>query len=289
MDFRRVKAILLIVFLLLNAFLAVQLWVLHSAISVYAEPQSDQLANAKSALLMDHVRVDAPIPASPEEPLSMLRVTPSPVSLRAYADIVLPVRSAAPPRLVKGRWQIDTPYGSVRQLERGSFSVTFAPSHAGLGRIPVRPAHFFSDLKRWFSKHGYNFHDYETLSSWSAHGVHEETFVQQYQGYPLFGAHLEIQVKGGWLYGFTQTVLVVRGAQPPRAINTAANALLSLASFLDRAKINVDNTIVGIQLGYGSGITSDTEWYLAPMWRVASRLGIFYINAFTGEVGVGKE
>lgn len=288
MDFRRVKAILLIVFLLLNAFLASQLWALHTAISVYAEPQSDQLANAKSALLLDHVQVNASIPASPG-PLAMLRATPSPVSLQTYADAVLPAQKPGAPRWVHGHWEVRAAAGTVTELGRGRFSVVFAAARRGPGRILVRKTHFLGDLKRWFSKHGYNFSEYGILSSWSAHGVREETFAQQYQGYPLFGARLDVLVKGGWLVGFTQTVQNVRGAQSPRAVNTAANALLSLASFLDRTRINGDNTIVDVRLGYYSGVVTDTAWYLAPTWRIASHAGVFYANAFTGEVGVGAQ
>ncbi len=288
MDFRRVKAILLIVFLLLNAFLASQLWALRTAVSVYAEPESDQLANAKSALLMDHVRVNAPIPVSPG-PLAMLRTTPSRVSLQTYAGAVLPGQRPGAPRRVHGHLEVRTAAGTVTELGRGSFSVAFSTARRGPGRIPVRSTHFLADLKRWFSKHGYNFSEYGILSSWSAHGVHEETFVQQYQGYPLFGARLDAVVKGGWLVGFTQTVQSVRAVEPPRSVNAAANALLSLASFLDRARINADNTIVDMRLGYYSGVVADTAWYLAPTWRIASRAGVFYVNAFTGEVGVGAQ
>ena len=282
MDFRRVKAILLAVFLALNLFLGYQWWTLRSAVSVYAQPLSDQMASAQSALAKHNVAVAAPIPTL-QPVMSLLKVAPDRAAPGSVAALALPGRIAA---LGAGRPNVwGGAAGRVAETGPGRFTVAYN-ARLPAGTVPVRPGHVASDVRRWLERHAYAFNAYAPLLSRHTRATYTLVYTQSENGYPLWNARLEATVRGGRLTGYTQTALRVLGTGESRQVINAASALLSIATFMDKGHINADNTVVGIRLGYFSQVQSDRLWYLAPVWRVDSRLGVFYVNAFTGEVGV---
>jgi regulatory protein YycI of two-component signal transduction system YycFG len=287
LDFRRVKAILIVVFLLLNLFLAYQWSSLRSAVLVYAEPASDQLANVQSALARQGVTFAVSPPLGQPGPMPLLRAKFDRVSPTAFAAAALPGRA----RPVKGKKPLVTlasAAGEVRVTGTGRFAVTLnARSRAG--RVPVTSAHTAQDVKGWLQKHGYDPSAYQLLYVQNYGTSRVITYAQTYDGYPVFNALLTARVAGHLLAGYDQTALSVQPAMPARTVTGAAAALLSLSSFVDKAHLKADNTVVSIELGYESKIVSPDGWVLTPVWRIGTVRGVFYINAFTGEVGVGRE
>ncbi len=242
MDFTKVKTLLIAVFLCLNVFLFVQWRVLQANVAVYAEPVSDQFANAQSALANSDVHVQAVLP-SIVQPLSMVEV----------------------------------------RLDRPSFSVR--------DNVPVLTTvndrkNRISVVRSWVAKHVYNGNAYGFLGWTVMQGEHIAVFTQEVNGYPVFSAPLRVHLKGSRIVGYDQTLVNVRSIKTARPVIGPVSALLSLAQYLQRAKINVPNQVKDVRLGYYSAIVTDVGFYLAPVWRIGTSRGVFFINAFTGEVEV---
>jgi len=53
--------------------------------------------------------------------------------------------------------------------------------------------------------------------------------------------------------------------------------------------MSADNTIQNIRIGYAALLTTPTQWVLAPVWRMQTTRGVFFVNALSGEVGVGLQ
>lgn len=287
MDFRRVKAILIVVFLLLNLFLAYQWSSLRSAVLVYAQPASDLLANAQSALASQGVTFAVPAPLGQPVQMPLLRAAFVRVSLAAFAAAALPGR-AHPVKKRGAAVALVSPAGAVRAGGPGQFAVTFDVRNRA-GQVPVTSAHAAQDVKGWLQKHGYDPSAYQLLYMQKFKTSRVVTYAQTYDGYPVFNALLTARVERHLLAAYDQTALSVQPIAPARTVTSVATALLSLSSFMDKAHLKADNTIVSIELGYESRVVSPVEWVLTPVWRIGTVRGVFYINAFTGEVGVGSE
>lgn len=278
---------MIVVFLLLNLFLAYQWSSLRSAVLVYAEPASDQLANVQSALAHQGVTLAVPAPLSQPGPMPLLRAAFDRVTPAAFAAAALPGRVR--PEKKKGvGWVLASAAGEVQAVGPGRFAVTFDVRNRA-GQVPVTGAHAAQDVKGWLQKHGYDPSSYQLLYMQDYKTSRVITYAQTYDGYPVFNALLTARVKGRLLVAYDQTVLSVQPATPARTVTGAAAALLSLSSFVDKAHLKADNTVVSIELGYESKIISTAGWVLTPVWRIGTVRGVFYINAFTGEVGVGRE
>lgn len=242
MDFTKVKTLLIAVFLCLNVFLFVQWRVLQANVAVYAEPVSDQFANAQSALANSNVHVQAVLP-SITQPIS-------PVEVR-----------------------LDSPPFSVQDTMP---ALTTASDRKN--KISV--------VRSWVAKHVYNGNAYGFLGWTEMKGERIAVFTQDINGYPVFSAPLRIHLKGSRIVGYDQTLLIVRSVKTPRPVIGPVSALLSLAQYLQRAKISVPNQVKDVRLGYYSAIVTSVGFYLAPVWRIGTARGVFFINAFTGEVEV---
>lgn len=287
MDFAKVKALLIAVFLGLNLFLGYQWWSLQTAVAVYNQPASDQLANIQRSLAQHGVHLAAIVPT--ETPtMPMLHVTSDHTSLTSIAaQIWGPHVKVHTKHTASGDLLISN-QGHIYRSGAGrlvvSYMPNFATTHATFGQKKV-----LTSLQKWLSRNGYNFSVYQ-ISSWYTHNENSVgTYMQAYNSYPIFSAVLTVYVEHNHLSGYHQQYLGIVGTVNPRPVSSAVNALLSLVQYMDKARINADNTIQDIRLGYDSGITTKSSWYLAPVWRIGTSLGVFYVNAVTGEVGVGNE
>lgn len=284
MNFSRVKLLLIIVFLCLNIFLAMQWLTLQSSVSVYAEPLSDQLAHAQSVLSVRGVHLAAQIPASPTE-MSALLVTYDRSGLATIGAALLGVKPAQVNKWQQGPYRISTPNFSIRAVRPGAFSVEYRPplflghSTSGRGRIT-------ESLKQWIAKHDYNGVNYAYFGGQGTATHSVEEFVQVIGDDPVFSAQIVARLQGGYLQSFVQDGVDVVATEAPRPLMNGVSALLSLADYLDKANLQVDNTIVNIRLGYASPITTTAQWLLTPVWQMRTTRGVFLVNAFSGEVGV---
>lgn len=288
MNFSRVKLLFLSIFLALNAFLIAQWLDLQSSVSVYAQPVSDQLAHAQSVLAMYHVRLDAGIPASPTQ-MGLLRVARDGTGLVGIAATMFGVKPAQAQKWRRGPTHLDAPGAQYAELAPGSFVVRFRPPVV-LQRAPFSRQHVNTeDWHTWLQKHGYNADNYEELNSSGGDKRESVTYDQTLAGYPVFTARLVLQIEAGKLTALTQQSLVLTNAYAPRPIINAVSALLSLADFLDKTDMSADNTIQNIRIGYAALLTTPTQWVLAPVWRMQTTRGVFFVNALSGEVGVGLQ
>lgn len=284
MDFWRVKLLLIVVFLCLNVFLAIQWLTLQSSVSVYAEPLSDQLAHAQSVLSLRGVKLAAPIPASPTQ-MSALLVTYDHSSLVTVGAAVLDVKPAQIVKWQHGPGKIVGPGVSLTLVHPGAFRVLYRPP-IFLGRLTAGRAKINASLRDWIAKHDYNGQNYVYLGGAVNKDHAVQQFVQVMNGQPDFSAGISAQLQGGNLQSYEQSGVVQVANEPPRPLMNAVSALLSLADFLDKANLQVDNTIEDIKLGYASLVTSTQEWVITPVWRMRTTRGVFLVNAFSGEVGV---
>jgi len=283
MNFARVKLLLISVFLALNLFLAYQWWSLQTVVSVYAEPLSDQLAHAQSMLASHNVGVIANLPTNPPA-LPRLKVTYDHTALNAYAAFVLGLKVNQ-----ISRWQ------HQNSIVRAP-AITFSEAPLGVYHVSYKkPLTVFSDTgkqkisdnwRTWFAKHGYNASNYQYLAQYIVGKSTVVQFAQQLNGYPVFSARLSLHVEKGDLLSYTQQSVVMLSSDTPRPLISAVSALLSLAAYLDKANLSVDNTIVDVRLGYASLISTVGQWVLVPVWRMQSDRGVFLFIDVSGEVGV---
>ena len=282
MDFTKVKMLLIAVFLCLNVFLFIQWRVLEANVSVYAEPLSDQFANAQSALANSNVRVQAVLPTN-IIPLSLVSVRADAIPVSTVASSVFSLKPSQVIPWIVSRNVIDGPFGTIQAVHPGRFFVQY--------HIPALPELAdkhgqTSGIRSWVAKHVYNGNAYSFLGWTATKGDRTAVFNQEVSGYPVFSAPLNVHLNGRFPVGYDQTLLTVVTVKPPKPVISPVSALLSLAQYLQKTKINTPNEISDVRLGYYSAIVTSVGWYLSPVWRVSTIRGVFFVNAFTGEVEV---
>ncbi len=274
----------MIVFLALNLFLLEQWWTLQTAVGTYQEPYADQLANVKRALAQHHVSVTANVP-NVEPILSLLRATHLQDSFDHVAATVLQLPLSQVKAHEVHSQEVILPYATFTENRSGELHLSLQYQAQTVIDSHISALH---QIEKWAAIHVYQFTDYR-FWGWnhSARGI-TAVFDEQYQGYPIFHAKLTIMIENGRIIGFRQTYYTVDVTNPSRVVISAANALLAMSLFMDKAHINEDNTVRTVVLGYDSGIQLPKVWFLTPVWRIYTDLGNFEVNAFTGEVGVEK-
>lgn len=280
MEFGRVKTILIAVFLALNVFLAYQWWSLRAASSIiYAEPLSDQLANVQGALAAHGLHLLASVPEVTPR-LSVLRVAYDRVPIGAVAQAALGLHKAPS----AGTAVFEKGVGWLRVLGPGHYFVRYERAQrislAG-NSSPV------AALKNFIESHVYSSASYSFAFAWRSREGLSAIFRQQYGGYPIFSAGVNATADTSGIR-YTQTLVQILQTTHRRTVMSAVSALLSLSQYMDKVQLNEDNTIEDVRLGYDASVQTSGNWYLVPVWRVQTRLGVFSINAFTGEVGAGS-
>jgi regulatory protein YycI of two-component signal transduction system YycFG len=273
MDFRGLKLVLVIAFLLLNAFLLNQVFRLQTSVSVYAAPLSDELANAKGALARHHTTVLAMLPVTPPA-TSPLWTVPAAVSAAKLKAWLRANRNAGrgkqivwqDPTAVISRWPGDT-------LRIDLHGVSVAGAATGVSHLLARiiPAFSYYTLLTVYT------HKSETLL----------TYYEMDQGVPLFAAPLQVTVYGHRVVRITVRLQSVLSAGAARPVISPISALLSVADYMDKVDYERHNEIVGIEFGFDAALSGWRRTYSVPMWRIRSSAGTFYVNGYSGEVGVG--
>ncbi|KYP81933.1 two-component system regulatory protein YycI [Ferroacidibacillus organovorans] len=282
MDFGRVKAILTVVFLLLNAFLIPQWLYQQMDVGVYAQQYADQLASIRADLAQHNVQLHAVVPLTDPQ-MSQLRVIPDHTSVSVLAQSIFGVHDHI--RTLKSG-VISGTGGKLQMMSAGLFRVTFKPPQG------IEQGFLKGDLakrvKSIIDKHGYNTGDYQLLRVEGGKVQHNLLFAQMFGGYPDFSNLLRAQVDRTALTDYLQSMVDVQQTYPPRTVMSALSALLSMVSYMDKMNYHEDNSIIDMRLGYVSFITSNQGYVLAPVWRIATLKQVFYVHAFSGEVGVGN-
>ena len=279
MDFGKVKILLIVVFLGLNIFLAYQWSVLGTSVSIYTEPFSDQVANIKRTFAGHGVAMNAALPAAP----SMLSMTLVSLSQDWFQNAVDLGLSGSKKALAGRARVVQTPLGSATWVAPDQVRITYRNKMAA---AVIKADGRLDGLHKWLLRHVYNFNQYQLLSVQITKQKGSVEYVETVGNYSIFSAPLVISINQGKVVSVTQTYVGVGKSIRPRPVLSAANALLAVASYMDKAQLQIDNTIKDMQLGYASSIVAGESGYLSPVWRVASVRGYFYVNALNGEVSV---
>lgn len=115
------------------------------------------------------------------------------------------------------------------------------------------------------------------------------SFVQRYQGQPLYAGRCVVQVDQYGIRGATCYWLDAVGpAGPPHPILSAADALQRLAE-QEGARPAQPLIVRAIGLGYVSAAYEpNATWPTVPVWRVEVADGsLYYVNAYTGTLVQG--
>ncbi len=282
MDFGKVKILLIVVFLGLNVFLARQWLVLGSSVSIYTEPFSDQLANIQRTFAEHGINMDAQLPGNPST-LPMTMVSLSPAWFTSVAELSI---SASKKSASRAPFQVHTSLGRAEWVPPDQVRITFDRNQA----VEVmKQGEHLDGLHKWLLRHVYNFIDYQLLSTHLSHQTGVVKYVETVNNLGIYSAPLVVVIEHGKIIRIMQTYVGIGKSIYPRTVMSAANALLALASNMDKAQLEVDNTIKDMQLGYSSGISTGSTGYLSPVWRIASTRGFFYVNALNGEVSVQNQ
>ncbi|PWI57930.1 two-component system regulatory protein YycI [Sulfoacidibacillus thermotolerans] len=285
MDFGKVKTLLIVVFLILNMFLFGQWWTLQTSVGMYQEPYADELANVTRSLAEHHVRLQAIVP-NIQPTLSILSVTPPRDPFAIIAAKALQVSVNQVRARGKSGQRVHLPQATFMQTSPTTMQLYLSPYAQPVlqSRLPI-----VDQIKRWVSLRAYHFNEYKFIGWHSLNQGTQAVFQEQFQGNPLILAQLLVDIKYGHIIGYTQTYLNIKGVIDPRPVISAANALLSVSLFMDKAHINEDNTIRDVLLGYSTQVQVHDIGYLTPVWWIETDLGDFVVNAFTGEVGVEND
>ncbi|KUO95500.1 two-component system regulatory protein YycI [Ferroacidibacillus organovorans] len=282
MDFGRVKAILTVVFLLLNAFLIPQWLYQQTDVGVYTQQYADQLASIRADLAQHNVQLHAVVPLIDPQ-MSELRVIPDQTRVSVLAQSIFGTHRHL--RVVKNGVIIGMG-GKLQMMGAGHFRVTLSPPQG------IEQGFLKGDLakrvKAIIDKHGYNTADYQLFRIEGGKVRHTLLFAQIFGGYPDFSNLLRAQVDHNTLTEYLQSMVDIQQTYPPRTVMSALSALLSVVSYMDKMNYHEDNSIIDMRLGYVSFITSNQGYILAPVWRIATLKQVFYVHAFSGEVGVGN-
>ena len=282
MDFGKVKILLIIVFLGLNVFLARQWLVLGSSVSIYTEPFSDQLANIQRTFAEHGINMDAQLPGNPSTlPMTMVSMSPAWFTNAAELSISESKKTASGHPL-----QVHTSLGSAVWVSPDQVRVMFDRNQAV---VVMRQGERLDGLHKWLLRHVYNFNDYQLLFTHLSHRTGVVKYVETVNNLGIYSAPLVVVIEHGKIIRMMQTYVVIGKSIYPRTVMSAANALLALASNMDKAQLEIDNTIKNMQLGYSSPISTSSTGYLSPVWRIASTRGFFYVNALNGEVSVQNQ
>ena len=282
MDFGKVKILLIIVFLGLNLFLVYQWSVLGKSVSMYTEPFCDQVANIKRTFAGHGVTMNANLPSSPDT-LPMVMVDLSPSWFANAVELGLSVNKKHP---IRHSMEIRAPKGSAVWEAPDQVRFVFNRKNAV---VVIKSDGQLDGLHKWLLRHVYNFNDYQLFAVHLSQRTGVVAYVETVNSYGIFSAPLVIDINQGKIVRITQYYLDINKSIRTRPVMTAANAMLALASYMDKAHLEIDNTVGDMQLGYASRILTTSSGYLSPVWRISSARGYFYVNALNGEVSVQSQ
>ncbi|SIS75239.1 two-component system regulatory protein YycI [Alicyclobacillus vulcanalis] len=272
MNWEVAKSWLIALFALLDGILGWLLYESRQLASGYAESPADALANTKTLLANQGFSLATSVPSG----------QPSLVTFQA--DFANPrwsaLEQAAFPG-AKGKVQIaggtlTTSQGQITVTGQGTWAVQYQP--------PLQLSQNRGPLAYVFRGSDY---EPDPTTSDPVHAV----YLELVDGYPVFDADVIAVQQKGELLGYTQTYIDhVEANSPPKPVISALDALDSFAEAVDKAGSGQVNSVVKVDLGYArkiqvtSGSQAILHSYWFPVWRIVTTSGIYFVNAFTGEV-----
>lgn len=250
MDWRRAKTILILIFLVLDLFLGYQWWEYRSVALEEALLSRDQ-DYLQAAIKIHQITMETPIPT--EKPkLSYLNVTYDTAELMY-------------------------PHEGRQMIKKNDYTlIGFLSPH-----VPIASSMNVADLPELLAETIPNFTHYKFYQGDLASG--EIRYVQQFEGYPIFGANVTLFLEDNMIQKFQQTYLKIGEKGNARDLLSAS---ASLQNLLDQQIINDGSTILKIELGYlGQPFTQEIkEQVFVPVWKIILMDQTIYVNAVTGLV-----
>lgn len=289
MDWPKAKTILIAIYLVLDAVLAYPLLTdpARRAESVRLV-SAEELVRAKEEALSSGVDVACPIPErAPAMP--MLVLSKAEIDRSGFLDML----EGAPGREVEGRLVYE---GRNRRLTVYENGVIVYEDLAAISRPKAGglPAEFGRDeaveaaCQFWQENTGLPSDSaLDTVVPDEARGAYGVSFLQQFQGIPLFGSRRYVLLNREGIQMAVASWFDVIGFRREAApIITAAEALRAVCR--ERSDAAVSLVVRGISLGYYSEAYNAQRWEAAPAWRFSLEDGSnLYVNAYTGTLEGG--
>lgn len=268
MDWSKAKTYLILTFLLLDIVLGYQYWRLRDEQASYVQSFTEQLQDVRQLLAAQKWDLQTEVPRNTPE-MGFLHV-------RYFGGS-------------QAEWQKQVG-GADRLLYKapGQVSVTLSdknfvanPEQAGIGE------QLLSQLGTLvWQKENYRF----DRTSIDKDGSGIITYLQSYNGYPVFSAPLEVLIQQNKAVRYNQVALQMKGEEGgKKQVISAILALRSLSESIDKTDKTPDNKVIrDVRLGYFSRTYNADEWYMTPVWRIITDRDTYYVNAMTGEVEQGR-
>ncbi|WP_126429170.1 two-component system regulatory protein YycI [Brevibacillus marinus] len=251
MDWSRAKTILIAAFLLLDLFLAYQVY--ESRTQQWNEVQLIRKGAGNIELLLDERNIRLAMEIPEDTPQMQY------VHVEYLSEAVLN--------------QHPLPPDQQMTISDSLIMARFAQP------IPLNDSQNAAELLRELRHRVMYAEQYQPDKYYTERGIFR--YWQQYEGLPIFVAPLELYVQQDAVTGYQQSYLRIRNHGDGRQVISAYTALRSL---LEKQLIRNGETIEDVTMGYfGHEYDADVQ-VLAPIWRIIHNGKIDYVNAFTGAV-----
>ena len=287
MRWDQAKAVMIAVFVLLDAFLGLRLYA-RQATAVAPVPAASLIALGNVNVAASDVRVEGVLPTAPP---SLPTLT---IALQHPDAAAIALHLLGSDFQVESQGSIMTYAGRKGTVQYANGALLFqrAPGQgaAAAGALPsVGRAQFLADnfvramalapANLVFDRIAYS----QSESAWDV------AYYQRYQGQPVFNGRCHVMVDGrGVLSASCLWASVAGPGQSPRPILSPAEALQRLAD-AQGATAAAPLLVDGVVLGYvASTYPANAAWPTVPVWRVELADGsLYYVNAYTGTLVPG--
>lgn len=277
MDLSRAKTILIVAFLMLNAFLGYRLWLSPQSLRAGGSLTGDEVERLRELLQSNGYEIATAIPRQIPR-LALLHVARLP---RRDSSLVRTFRFDGAPRTPReDGGSLYAREGESLEIAQNGHVVYRNHNRSGLGlgeETRTQAERYLREMGLWQDDLKI---DLNALRD--PRGGTRFRYVQTYQGFPLFFCSVEVLLLDGIIVEVSMYQVAPLGFSE-REI-TVISALEAVETFVEQARSLSDRRIVDISLGYYSQDYDAERWEIAPVWRIAVADGTaFYVNAFTGE------
>jgi hypothetical protein len=282
------KAVMIVVFFLLDAFLGWRLYA-GQATAVAPVPAAHLPTVGDVDVAGSAIRVEQGVLPSAPPSLPTLTIALQRPDAAAIAGHLLGSDFQLEPQ-----GSIMTYAGRTGTVQSANGALLFqraAPAATGAAPPPTGQARFAADaFLRQMALAPANL-VFDRLTYSQSRRAWDVAYVQRYQGQPVFNGRCDILVDGdGVLSASCLWANVVGPAQSPRPILGAAEALQRLAD-AQGATAASPLLVDGVALGYvAATYPANAAWPTDPAWRVELADGsLSYVNAYTGTLVPGPD
>lgn len=292
MDWPRAKNMLVVCFLVINLLLATRLYIIPQLDSSMRPMSREAIVRV---LEKNNVHLASTLPRRAST-ASFARVSISSYNAKDIAELALTILGPNGVRVSKNEQPSDDEPVTymlrndevVVVTRRGYVSYqnrAVEPSLAPLTELEARrmAEEFFHE--RLGGPRDFAYDSLIVMEGDSANRSYRIDYVQKHRDSYVFPGYIMIVVKPGGVAAMWMCRLNVSlEAGTAKTSLSATEAVLSLLNYRHNAGDHSEMTVHGADFGYHSPIydSVDPSWRAVPVWRIATSLGDFYINAHSG-------